>query len=458
MASVWAGCLLLVSGREALASGFLNPRLADPHGHPALANPYAIYFNPGALGGMTGTNIVVDATLAYRHASFDRAASGLSPANAEMGTDPTYIAANTGRNTARDFLVIPFLGGSTDFGTKNFFAGVGFYVPFGGEVEWAKNTAFAGRADARGAIDGSQRWAVISGTHRSLYNTVAAGFRLPDAGFSLGVSASAVLSSINHVQARNPTGSDDSIHEGRALIEVTSVDPSVAVGVLWEPVPRGPVRIGASYSSRPNFGEMRMTGTLRQSYATPETMDADLLISYPDVFRFGVAARVSRALELRFDSEYVTWSVVDRQCVVGKGGACARNADGSDANPVGGQIVLAVPRRWQDAGAMRFGAGYWIDEPTELYGSAGFDTSAVGAATLDATVPDAFKLMGSLGVRRRFGGAMTLGASFTVVDFLERSVGPQRIYPAPAISAVPNQDGKYSSLVMFLHLNAGFAF
>ncbi|HEY3595632.1 MAG TPA: hypothetical protein VGL13_17215, partial [Polyangiaceae bacterium] len=50
----------------ARGSGFLNPRLADPHGHPALANPYAVYFNPGALGGQQGTQLVIDGTLAFR--------------------------------------------------------------------------------------------------------------------------------------------------------------------------------------------------------------------------------------------------------------------------------------------------------------------------------------------------------------------------------------------------------
>ena len=33
---------------------------------------------------------------------------------------------------------------------------------------------------ARGAVDGSQRWAVISGTHQSIYNTVVLGYRVPE--------------------------------------------------------------------------------------------------------------------------------------------------------------------------------------------------------------------------------------------------------------------------------------
>jgi len=47
---------------------------AAAHGHPALANPYAVYFNPAALGGVQGTQVVVDGTLVFRTVDFDREA------------------------------------------------------------------------------------------------------------------------------------------------------------------------------------------------------------------------------------------------------------------------------------------------------------------------------------------------------------------------------------------------
>src|SRR5687767_13421884 len=89
-----AACLL--SASSAHASGYLNPRLADPRGHPALSNPYAIYFNPAALGGMRGTNIVVDGTLAWRTADVTRFATALSPLLPGSPDDPTYVRSNTG--------------------------------------------------------------------------------------------------------------------------------------------------------------------------------------------------------------------------------------------------------------------------------------------------------------------------------------------------------------------------
>ena len=405
----------LVEG-SASASGFLNPRLADAHGHPALANPYAIYFNPAALGGIDGTQIVLDGTLAYRHVTYDRAASALSTPTS-LG-DPTYVAANTGEGSASNALVIPFLAAASDFGSKYFFGGVGAYVPFGGAVSWDKRDSFAGNRAARGAVDGPQRFAVVSGDQKSLYATTAIGFRLPDAGLSLALSGSIIFSSINHGLGRDVSGDDDVGREGRALLEVSGIEGGFAAGIYWEPIPKGPVRIGASYTSSPGLGRMRLTGKLSQTYATPQVIDADLLQTYPDVIRFGIAAKVSQRLELRFDTEYARWSVFDTQCIVNAGKDCQLKADGSDGNAEKGQIILAIPRHWNDAGAMHVGFGYWLGDATELYFSAGYDTSAVNQETLEATYPDALKLLGTLGVRHKLSDRFALGTSYTYVHSL----------------------------------------
>jgi long-chain fatty acid transport protein len=447
---------VLVEG-SAWASGFLNPRLADAHGHPALANPYAIYFNPGALGGIEGTQIVVDGELAYRHATYTRAASALSTPTSL--TDPTYRAANTGEATASNALVIPFAAAASDFGSKNFFAGIGAYVPFGGQVKWDKRDSFAANPAARGAVDGAQRFAVVSGNQKSLYATTAIGFRLPDVGLSIGVSGSIVFSSINHGLARDVSGDDDVSREGRALLEVSGIEGGLGAGVYWEPIPKGPVRIGASYTSSPGLGRMRLKGKLSETYSTPEVIDADLLQTYPDVIRFGIAAQVSKRLELRFDTEYARWSVFDTQCIVRAGKDCQLNPDGSDANAEKGQIVLAIPRHWNDAGAMHVGFGYWLAEPTELYFSAGYDTSAVNQETLEATYPDALKLLGTLGVRHKLSDHFALGAAYTYVHYLSRTVAFQHLKDSPFLaSREPNEDGEYGSSIMFFDVNATLSF
>jgi long-chain fatty acid transport protein len=449
----------LFGASSAAASGYLNPRLADPHGHPALSNPYAIYFNPAALGGMRGTNIVVDGTLAWRTVDVTRSQSGLSPQSPATLNDPTYVAANTGDAHASNVVGLPFVGASSDFGLRNFFAGAGAYVPFGGVTSFDQRDAYAGSMVAPGAVDGPQRWALISGTQTGIFLTAAAGFRLPDERLSFAVSGSAVLTSIAHYQGRNLAGNDDIVAEGRALVDVSGVQGSMTAGVYWEPMPDHQLRIGASYAVRPGFGETRLAGTLRQHSPYYDTnKDVDLLLMYPDVIRAGIAAMPwGPSLELRLDADYVLWSAFKQQCVVIRGKDCNIAPDGSEIGTM--DVLLAVRREWRNAGAVRAGIGYFLDDQkTELYGSVGVDTSAVPKSSLESTYPDTFKLLGSIGARHRFAEGVVLGASYTYVGYSNVDTGHQSAYALAGVSRVPNQDGTYGSRVMFFNVNAAFAF
>jgi long-chain fatty acid transport protein len=450
--------LALLLAPSARASGFLNPRIADPHGHPALSNPYAVYFNPAALGGIEGTQIVIDGTLAFRTVDYNRASSALSPSAIQSPQDPTYVASNTGKAHAGNIAEIPFIAASSDFGRRDFFGGIGAYVPFGGAVEFDQRSEFAGNGSARGAVDGSQRWAVISAIQRSLYVTGVVGMRVPDAGLSFALGGSLVLSQIVHDQARNLDGHDDIGSEGRALLDVKSTDAALSAGVYWEVLPKKKLRLGFSYAARPALGEMRMRGTLKQHYTGEAVKDVDFLQTYPDVIRFGLAARPwGDAFELRLDMEYATWSVFDHQCILERGSHCTLQPNGADTHSPE-QIVLAIRRGWHDAGATRVGAGYFVDDKTEIYGGVGYDTSAVPTSTLEATYPDAFKIMGSIGARRQITQALTLGASYTHVYYLPVTTGHQYQSELFGVSRVPNEDGTYKSTVMFANLNATLSF
>jgi long-chain fatty acid transport protein len=440
----------------ARGSGFLNPRLADPHGHPALANPYAVYFNPGALGGQQGTQLVIDGTLAFRTLDVDRSTSALSPNPRGAGlSDPLYVGANTGSAHASNVIGIPFVAASSDFGTRHFFAGAGLYVPFGGDVKFDERPEYADRPDARGAVDGPQRWAITSGTHESIYGTLAVGYRAPDIGLSLGVAASLVWTRIAENEARSPDGSDNLLTEGRAFLDVSGVGAALSAGVYWEALPHDGLRLGASYQIRPTLGRMRLSGTLRQDYSVETSSQVDLLQSYPDVIRLGLAARPWRDIEIRIDSEYVMWSFFGRQCVVAKGQDCVLGSHGEDLT---GSVVLAVAREWHDAAALRVGASYFVDDDNEVYGSLGYDSSAVPARTLDPNYPDAGKILASLGGRHRFSPSVAIGASVTLVQYWTATAGPQEKAFLAGNSRLPNEDGDYDSRILFFNLNAQFSF
>src|SRR5690348_6393938 len=64
---------------DAQASGYLTARFGGDQGAPMMPNGYALYFNPAALGGTTGTTLTGDVSLALRHVHYKRTGEALSP-------------------------------------------------------------------------------------------------------------------------------------------------------------------------------------------------------------------------------------------------------------------------------------------------------------------------------------------------------------------------------------------
>ena len=463
------GVLLLAAlasaSRSADASGLLNPFVGDAHGQPELANPYAAYFNPAALGGITGTQIVVDGTFSLGYVRFDRA-QPLSPGAANTAANPNYplyVATNTGTNTAVNAGGIPFLGAGTDFGSRVIFGGLALYAPFGGGIQWNKSSRWADDATVPGAVDGPQRWQSIGVADSSLATTAVIGARLAEQRVSFGVGITSYLHSVKLTKAFNSDGSDDvtapngELKEGRVLLNVSGVDFGASAGVYWEADQDKRIRIGASYTSQPGFGTMRLKGTLEQRLGiTPSgTTDVDLLQSYPDIVRLGVAYRVTDDVDLRLHGQFVRWSVFQNACVVHSGEPCDVNADGSAAK---GQtaIIANVHAAFNDAYAVHAGVGYWPAKRVEIFVDAGVDSSAVPTQSLGVSLFDSFKIIGGVGMRYRVSDHLTLAGSYTEFFYLPVTVTGQVEAPAP--SDVPVANGSYASHLMFANANATVAF
>lgn len=445
---------------SANASGYLSARFGSDQGHPAIPNAYAVYFNPAALGGATGTELTLDATLAYRTASYQRNPNALSPSVESQKSSQAYVDANTGKATLSNVLASPFFGAFTDLGTRSFRLGFASYIPFGGQASWSKTDA----ADPVVA-DGPQRWHVIDGRIVAWYNTLAASYTYAPARLSIGVSVSAVKHDLETVRARNSNGSDDvttsdgSLVEGRSYVTASGVNVAAAIGVHWEPLDDHRLRLGASYSIRPGFGEMRLRGTLKQQFGgvaapAPET-PIDFLQQYPDVLRVGGTYRPIRQLEVRSDLEYVRWSSFTRQCVVAVGEACDVAEDGSGPPTV----ILNVPRKWQDAVGVRAGVGYWLNDDLEVFASVGLSTSAVSRANVDASTIDGTRYRWALGARWEASKRLVFGASlnqsYMPAVATGGAVGVQTYRPP---SRSPSSDGRYTQNILYANANATVRF
>lgn len=452
---------------SASASGFLYTRFGGDYGQPALGSGHSVYFNPAAIGEVQGHTLTLDGMFAYRVASYERPASSLSPSAGKSTTDPVYVAANTGKATASGLQVAPYVAFTTDLGGSGFFLGLASYVPEGGASSFAKATSWQNDKRAPGAYDGPQRWALVSGSQISWWNTLAVGKTFEAARLHVGLSVSLVRDSLESLIARNKDGSDDLatssglVTEGRSLVKVSGLHAAVALGVHYRPLADGSLRLGASYTSPQGLGESRLAGTLRTQFgaAVDKTQDVDLLMSFPDVVRVGGALRVSPLLDLRLDLEWVRWSRLQRQCVVVAGAACNVDASGAEQVPAGAdaKVLLNLDRQWKDAYALRAGLGVFPTSSLELMGSVGFDTSPVPKARLDATYVDGFKLLVSAGARYKVSGSFYVGATLTEMYMLpvdSTGVGDNLGTLKPP-SRSPNSGGKYRQSLTFLDLSVG---
>ena len=451
----------LVASR-ADASGYLTARFGSDHGTPAAPNPYAVYYNPAALGGMKGTQIIADVGLAIRSATYERSATALTPSSEAQKQDPTYVQANSGKASLLNVLPLPFLGAASDLGTKNLRVGYAVYVPFGGMARWSERGAFAGSTVAPGAVDGTQRWHNISGQILAVYNTAALAYRISD--FTIGANVSVVYHHAETVRARTFDSSDDirslngSLKEGRSYLNVSGMNLSAALGMYW--APNNDLKLGLSYTSQPGFGTTRMKGTLENQFGSDarraDVTQVDLLQTYPDLIRFGAAYRVSKRAEIRFDADFVRWSVFKQQCLVNRGAECQLDANGNQTN---GQVVLNIPREWKNAIGVRLGAGFWATEALELFGSVSVTTSAVPKETIDASTIDSTRLYGALGARYEFSRSFALAGSYNPIYFVPVDTkGASKHDNYGSTSRSPSADGKYSSFIHIINVNATFSF
>ena len=439
---------------SARASGFLTDQFGADQGQPAQANAYSVYFNPGAMAGMHGSDITVDGVLAARSLDYNRSASALSysglQANPPTGPvgDPVYTASNTGQAHLFNVLSAPYAGFVTDFGGSKWRLGVAAYIPFGGELSWGKNSAYANSVSAPGAYDGPQRWSTISASTSSIYSTVALAYRFEKARLGIGASVSVIDTSLQDTRARNVDGSDDilgpggTLKEGRSYLDVSGVQVGAAAGIYWEATKDGALRLGASYTSQPNFGTMRLKGTFSLDPASPGNNAADLVQGYPDIIRWGAAWRVRPDTEVRLDGNWQRWSQFKYECIVNPGTSCDANSQGVS---ISDNVKLDLPRDFKDSFKVRLGVAYWVAPETELFASAAWESPPTNKSHEDPLIFDSTRLEGTLGVRHAFTRHLYASLSYTYYYLLPLTVNDSAYYNYQPPSRSPSANGSYSS-------------
>jgi long-chain fatty acid transport protein len=459
--------LVGAASTSAHAGGILTTFFAGEDGHVTTSHPAAAYFNPAGLALRGGTRMVLEGSFGYRHVSYERPVGAIDNPTTEegqAGTPQEALSANSGKAQLNNALAVPFAAVASDFGVKNLGIGVSLSVPFGGSANWDKNDAWAGRQDYPGAVDGVQRWTVITGSVRALYLTLAGGYYIESANLSIGAGVNLIQQEVSVLRARNALSTDDLVNpsgqiiEGRSLIDVSTTSLSASAGIIY--TPSRSFRLGLSYQSQPDFGKSKLSGTLTNKFGTLATTEApiDFEQELPDIIRFGGAYRPSNKLELRGQIDYQRWSQMEQQCVLDPAVAnasCEVNEDGSNGpNSVG--IIANLDRDWRDSVSVKGGFTYFLSERIELMGGLSFDSSAVPGRTMDPSFLDMPKFLVSGQGRFQLGRGFALSGRWTQVIFVPRET--TIVAPAIVPTRVPSGAGKYKQSVGLFTLAAEYVF
>ncbi len=458
----------------AQASGFFVARFGGEHGHATTDNLTSMYYNPAGLSLGTGTRLYLDGNFAWRHFSYERPAETidhiLDEGEQAPGTPERAIAANSGTGKLENYLASPFIGVASDFGIPGLGVGLSLYAPFGGSSSFDKVNEVEGFP---GSVDGPQRWWAIEGTIKSIYITGTVAYYVPQLRLAFGLSLNMVKSTVHTARARNADGKDHlaanddgDLLEGRAMINVEGTEPSLGVGVIWEPIV-DQLFLGVSFQTAPNFGESKLTGKAKLvlGYTDPTNPDVTFYQRMPEVIQFGARWLEKDHYEVRFHGNYILWSALKEQCAL------------DDASPetCDGNPLFMAPRFWSDGYALRLGGSYWVTPGVELLGGGGYDSNAAPDKTVEPALYDTDKFTASLGAKMSIiKDSLALAMTYTQVFYMERDIEPRGRVEVPGNPTQehtdidqfgfrqgqrqPDSSGVYNQSIGVLNVNVEYTF
>jgi len=458
-------CVTASAAGTANAAGFAAARFGGEHGNVVESNPTALYFNPGAIAFSEGIHLYLGGDIALRQATWDHPATDPDPnlpMNAGIG--------NSGKAHLFDVFSGPTLAATAKFG--NLALGVGLFVPFAGRVHWAKDSAYSsfpsdqtcgGDGACTLAANGPQRWHMTDAELTFISVTAGLAYRLGPIG--IGATFNFYNSTVSESQGRTFTGSIDSTAENTGTLNVSGNNASFGLGAMVEVVPDH-LWLGASYQAKPGLGEQRLTGTLQYvngpapyyPQSGGATYDVSLHETLPDIVRAGVRLRPTDDFEIRAFGDLTRWSAMTSQCVNdNKGGPdCLVRADGSAANKTA--VLTNIPRNWKDTYGARLGASYWFSHDVEIFAGAGYETGAAPDSTMEPGAMDGDNVAGALGGRFFLFDSFYFAASYTHIQFLDRTVTTSTLAekngkPVQYPTVQQDGNGTYTQFIGIVDLN-----
>lgn len=480
------------TSRDAGAAGFASAHFGGEQGSVVATNPTSLYYNPAGMGFSEGIHLYLDGEIALRSATWTTTAP--TPTSSEQ---PNSQYGNSGKAALFNVFAGPAMGMTIQLG-DHLVVGGGLFVPFGGRVHFGTNSSvqtsaanayipsttdpnvtvanpnFANACSSSThpvcplAANGVQRWHITTASLTFLYATVGAALRFGP--LSIGGSGNFINSQISDSQSHTLNGAIDSTVENTAALNVEGNNGSYAAGAMLEIVPNH-LWLAGSYQAQPGLGPQMLKGSLNYNQGAPPyypgtgstSYNVDFHESLPDIARAGIRAKFGDSFELRAFGDFTRWSLLTNQCInnANYGTDCLTYGAGGGANkPLGGDatakgsVITNIPRYWKNTYSARLGASYWVKPEIEVFAGVGYETAATPDATLEPGAMDANNILASLGGRFLIANGFYFAASYTQLQFQNRTVSDSTL----ATYALPSQqqsgNGSYTQWIGVIDLNA----
>jgi long-chain fatty acid transport protein len=353
LAAASAG-LGLVAVSNSFGLGFRNPdqdARATAQGEAFVAqadSPSAIYYNPGGLTQLSGTEISSGGFVTFRDIQFDGQTS-----SADLN-DPAY--------TAHSYV-------ATDFGLEKWRFGLGVNIPFGNANDWGSHTDF--------------KYQITKSSLQVFNYTAVAAFKVND-HFSLGAGlnfydANTELDRLVPFSLLIPGAPD-----GRFSFNGDGQAFGATAGLLWTINKQN--SIGLVYRSPFAIDfhgdavvKNDVTGNLGRSSATAE-------ITFPQSVAAGYAFRPNQKLKLEVDAEWTDWDTLNTVKL--------HSPNPAFQTDPGSQI----PFNWMSSWFLETGAQYALTEQWTLRGGYIYSQNTVPNSTFSPSLPDNNRHVFSAGV------------------------------------------------------------
>jgi long-subunit fatty acid transport protein len=393
--------------------------IAGPDSGAATANPAAVHYNPAALGGTEGIEILTDTQVStIRIDATTTRNDGIDP-----NTSEEYGVA-----MARVKVPVALWGVSWKVLPDRLALGFGLTDAFVGGGDYS-----AGETGSYPQFESHQRYAGVTTKVITAHLNTSAALTLVE-GVHIGASFKYIYDSFSAQQSSDPLGTEglgvDGPYSADTLLEVDATGSHFgwAAGFYldrWKWA-----KLGVSYTDNGTFfveGTGKVTAPEMIGGGTPDAI-IDMEMALPPVIHAALVSEINDQLTVGLSLEYQMWNL----CCGTQSGDIVIGVTSEDGDPLGADaedgLVLEIsdtiysPRRLWNSANLGINTGYWLSDRYWVGGRVGYNQNAVPDYAVSATNLDFENFGIQLAGRTILKDKFTLGLSYSKFFLTERVI------------------------------------